>query len=396
MLRRAWAAPLPVIAGVLLGVATSGCATNGIDGKSDPREKAAGGYLSSASAVHSELDMHMSLLLVANGRDCGDNDCDSTYHFEQRVQAIGERLSQASFAKYPELSKRFDKFEFVVADKYDAGAKSSGAGTIVILRGVERLGFDDASLAFIMAREMAHVVAGHYESNMLTSIAISIVVQLVLPVFNLARGAAAVASTSPAASTLAGSAASMAGNQALRANLRPGQLREAEEMGMEILVLSGYDAKEVVDSLQTRVTQFPLEEAWVLELRGSVARIAKMTAGPMPETHVNAKQLMVAKLVEPISVPVALAAPVAAPAADPVVVAATLPTRQIIAAMSETTVFSVIPSYSAPTRNGSGSIISGLPDARVIEKLTPEAKPAQSPSQSALPAHMIKGMPVLY
>ena len=249
MAHRVWASPLPVIAGVLLGVATSGCATNGIDGKSDPREKLAGGYLSSASAVHSELDMHMSLLLVANGRDCGDNDCDSTYHFEQRVQEIGERLSQATFAKYPELSKRFEKFEFVVADKYDAGAKSSGAGTIVILRGVERLGFDDASLAFIMAREMAHVVAGHYESNMLTSIAISIVVQLVMPVFNFARGAAAVASTSPAASTLAGSAASMAGNQALRANLRPGQLREAEEMGMEILVLSGYDAKEVVASL---------------------------------------------------------------------------------------------------------------------------------------------------
>ncbi|MBK7685603.1 MAG: M48 family metalloprotease [Rhodocyclaceae bacterium] len=323
MAHRVWASPLPVIAGVLLGVATSGCATNGIDGKSDPREKLAGGYLSSASAVHSELDMHMSLLLVANGRDCGDNDCDSTYHFEQRVQEIGERLSQATFAKYPELSKRFEKFEFVVADKYDAGAKSSGAGTIVILRGVERLGFDDASLAFIMAREMAHVVAGHYESNMLTSIAISIVVQLVMPVFNFARGAAAVASTSPAASTLAGSAASMAGNQALRANLRPGQLREAEEMGMEILVLSGYDAKEVVASLQTRVTEFPLEEAWVLELRGSVARVAKMTAGPMPETYINAKQSMLAKVIEPTPLPVAFVAPV--PAAAPTVIAATVP-----------------------------------------------------------------------
>ena len=233
MLSRAWAVPLPVIASVLLGVTTTGCATNG---NNEPREKAAGSYLSSASAVHSEFDMRMSLLLSADGRDCGDNDCDSTYHFEQRVHRIGEALSQATFAKYPELSKRFENFEFIVADKYDTGAKSSGAGTIVILRGVERLGFDDPSLAFIMAREMSHVVAGHYESNMLTSIAISIVVQLVMPVFNFARGAAAVASSSPAVSTLAGSAASMAGNSALRANLRPGQLREAEEMGMEILV----------------------------------------------------------------------------------------------------------------------------------------------------------------
>jgi hypothetical protein len=376
---------MPVIVGVLLGAAASGCATNGT---SDPREKASGGYLSSASAVHSEFDMRMSLLLTANGRDCVDNDCDSTYHFEQRVQAIGERLSQATFAKYPELSKRFEKFEFVVADKYDSGAKSSGAGTIVILRGVERLGFDDESLAFIMAREMAHVVAGHYESNMLTSIAISIVVQLVMPVFNVARGAAAVASTSPAASTLVGSAASMAGNQALRANLRPGQLREAEEMGMELLVLSGYDAKAVVESLQTRVTQFPLEEDWVLELRGSVARVAKMTSGPSPE--------IVAKISTPVIVPVIAKIVEPIPVQNAPSVAEALATRQIIAAMGDTTVFSVIPSYTVPARNVSGSKISGFPDKSVTEKLTPESKPSQSPPQSALPLHMIKGMPVLY
>ena len=374
MLRRAWAAPLPVIVGVLLGAAASGCASN------DPREKAAGGYLTSASAVHSEFDMRMSLLFSANGRDCGDNECDSTYHFEQRVQRIGEALSQASFAKYPELSKRFEKFEFIVADKYDSGAKSTGAGTIVILRGVERLGFDDASLAFIMAREMAHVVAGHYESNMLTSIAISLVVQLVMPFFNLARGAAAVASSSPAATTLVGSAASMAGSQAFRANLRPGQLREAEEMGMEILELSGYDAKEVVDSLHARVSEFPLEEAWVLELRGSVARVAKMTVGPSPEIP--------AKLATTLIAEVSLPAPVLP------VIAPTLPTRQIIAAMSDTTVYSVIPSYTASPVSVSASKISGLPTSPSVEKSAPDSKPPQS--QSALPARMIKGMPILY
>ena len=374
MLRRTRAAPLPVIVGVMLGVATSGCATN------EPREKAAGSYLSSASAVHSEFDMRMSLLLTANGRDCGDNECDSTYHFEQRVHRIGEALSQATFAKYPELSKRFEKFEFIVADKYDTGAKSSGAGTIVILRGVERLGFDDASLAFIMAREMAHVVAGHYESNMLTSIAISVFVQLVMPVFNIARGAAAVASSSPAAATVVGSAASMAGNQALRANLRPGQLREAEEMGMEILVLSGYDAKQVVDSLHARVSEFPLEEAWVLELRGSVARVAKMTVGPSPEFPAKAPTTLVAN-----AAVLSPALPVSTPA---------LPTRQIIAAMGDSTIHSVIPNYVPLPVGGAASKISGVPAAPAAEKPTPDKKPAQS--QSALPQSMIKGMPILY
>lgn len=374
MLRRARAAPLPVIVGVFLSVATTGCATN------EPREKAAGGYLASASAVHSELDMRMSLLMSANGRDCGDNECDSTYHFEQRVQRIGEDLSKATFAKFPELSNRFEKFEFIVADKYDSGAKSTGAGTIVILRGVERLGFDDASLAFIMAREMAHVVAGHYESNMLTSIAISLVVQLVMPVLNFARGAAAVASSSPAATTLVGSAASMAGNQALRANLRPGQLREAEEMGMEILVLGGYSAKEVVDSLHARVSEFPLEEAWVLELRGSVARVAKMTVGPSLEIPAKTSATMVADVAIP-SPPLPMVTP-------------TLPTRQIIAAMGDSTVHSVIPNYLPLPVSASASKISGVPAVPAVEKSNPDGKPPQS--QSALPARMIKGMPILY
>ena len=356
MLRRVRLKPVPLILGVLVSAALGGCST------SSPRERAGGGYLSTASAVHSGFDMKVSLMLSADSHDCGDNECDATASFDQRVEAIGQRLALATFEKYPDLSKRFEKFEFVVADKRDLGAKSNGAGTIVVLRGVERLGLDDPSLAFVMAREMAHVVAGHHEDNMLTSIAISVVAQLMLPVLNFARGAAALVSTSSSATTMLTSAASMAGSQAMRANLRPGQLRQAEELGMEIMVLSGYDAKSVVDSLHARVTEFPLEEDWVLELRGSVSRIAKMSAGPSLE------------LLNPTAL-VAGSTSVARPA------------RQLIASINDSNTYVGVSSFVVPA--------ASVNQAANSEPLGSTSAAALHP-YSALPEQMIKGMPILY
>lgn len=367
--------PIPLLAGVLISAVLGGCAT------SNPREKAGGGVLSAASAMHSSFDMNVSLMFTADKRDCGDTECDAAAYFDQRVEAIGQRLAAATFEHYPELSKRFEKFEFVVADKYDSGTKSNGAGSIVVLRGVERLGLDDPSLAFVMAREMAHVVAGHHEDNMLTSIAISIFAQLVMPVFNFARGAAAIASSSPAASTMLTSAASMAGTQAIRANLRPGQLRQAEELGMEILVLSGYDAKAVVDSLHARVADFPLEEDWVLELRGSVSRIAKMATGPQAESFGQPDR--VAFVRDAASGLAVNSLPVAA-----------LP-RQLIASMNDSM------TYVGPSSLASENLISvsslgrGNPRKSSAEPLGTVSNALLHP-QSALPDRMIKGMPILY
>jgi hypothetical protein len=48
-------------------------------------------------------------------------------------------LAEIAFRQHADLYLRFPRFEFVVADKADAGSASSAGGTVVIYRGVRHL-----------------------------------------------------------------------------------------------------------------------------------------------------------------------------------------------------------------------------------------------------------------
>lgn len=247
------------------------------------------------SAVYSEFDMHLQLVTAANAASCRDVDCAADRAFDQRILALGQRLAEVAYRQYPELYLRFPRFEFIVADKADAGAASSAGGTVVIYRGLRRLDLDDAALAFVLAREMSHVIAGHHDENVATSILVAVAAQILLPALNLARGAAAAFSSSAAstaASTAAGSAvtaaamasaASFAGSRVLRASERPQQVREAETMAMKLLAAAGWDGREVSDQLQALRPSLPDEPAWTVELRESAERIASLMQGPAPQ-----------------------------------------------------------------------------------------------------------------
>jgi predicted Zn-dependent protease len=165
---------------------------------------------------------------------------------------------------------------------------------VVIFRGVRQLNLDDAALAFILAREMSHIIAGHHDENVTTSILVAVAAQILLPVLNIARGAAAAfsssATTSVAATTVAtttvtttamASAASFAGSRALRASYRPQQVREAEAMAMKLLVATGWDGREVSDQLEALRPALPDEPNWTVELRESTQRIASLMQGPV-------------------------------------------------------------------------------------------------------------------
>jgi hypothetical protein len=118
--------------------------------------------------------------------------------------ALGKRLADMAFRQHAELYLRFPRFEFVVADKADAGSASSAGGTVVIYRGVRRLNLDDAALAFVLAREMSHVIAGHHDENVTTSILVAVAAQILFPVLNLGSiFSGSAAATSAAASTAA-------------------------------------------------------------------------------------------------------------------------------------------------------------------------------------------------
>jgi Zn-dependent protease with chaperone function len=253
------------------------------------------------SAVYSEFDMQLQLVTATDAPSCSEAECAANRAFDQRILALGRRLADAAFRQHPELHLRFPRFEFVVADKLDPGAASSGGGTVVIYRGVRRLELDDAALAFILAREMSHVIAGHHDENVTSSILVAVAAQILLPVLNIGALFSGSAATSAAATTAAGSAAtttamasaaSFAGSRALRATFRPQQVREAEAMAMKLLATIGWDGREVSDQLEVLPPALPDESGWTAELRESARRLASWMQGPrLPESPGAAGQM---------------------------------------------------------------------------------------------------------
>lgn len=238
------------------------------------RAQMGNGLISGISALHSEVDMQLRLATATPSTSCVAAQCADAGDFERRVARIGDRLSVAAFELYPALRERIPKFDFVVADKADCQSGSTAGGTILLLRGMSQLEWDDHALAFVIGREMAHVIVGHHEDNTATSIVISLVAQLFLPVLNV------FAAGSSATTAMVTSAASMVGARAMQASYRPAQLEEAEGVGLGLLARAGFHSRHVADSLGAMTPNLPLEQAWVLELRGSIQRVAKLLEGP--------------------------------------------------------------------------------------------------------------------
>ena len=248
------------------------------------------GVFQGFSAVYSEFDMHLQLVTAADAPSCREAECVADRAFDQRILALGRRLADVAYRQHVDLYLRFPRFEFVIADKSDAGAASSAGGTVVIYRGVRQLDLDDAALAFVLAREMSHVIAGHHDENVTTSILVAVAAQILLPVLNVAAifsgsaattAAATTAASTAATTTAVASAASFAGSRALRATYRPQQAREAETIAIKLVVAAGWDGREVSDQLHGLRPALPDEPAWTEDLRESAKRIASLMQGPV-------------------------------------------------------------------------------------------------------------------
>lgn len=273
---------------LLLAFFLSACAT----APEDRTPLAAPSSLHGFSAVYSEFDMYLQLVTVADASRCRELECVVDRAFDQRIRILGRRLADVAYRQYPALHLRFPRFEFIVADKVDAGSGSSAGGTVVIYRGVRQLDLDDAALAFVLAREMSHVIGGNHDDNAATSILVAVAAQILFPVLNVAQGV--VAATSSLTSTAMTSAASFAGSRALRASFRPQQLREAETIAMKLLAGAGWDGREVSDQLQAIRPALPGDPDWVEELRGSARRIASAMQGPaVPQSTDDAAPLQI-------------------------------------------------------------------------------------------------------
>jgi hypothetical protein len=225
-------------------------------------------------AIYSDAGLRARLALTAD-KDCSSDECEATAIFRAQVEETGERLSKAAYAAYPDLVQRVPRFEFLVPTKNEVGTLSNAKGNVIIFSALSDLKMNEAMLSFIVAREMGHVIERHHQEDTGLSIAVSIIAQLIFPMANIIRGAAAalpVTSTVTAATT---SAASMIGTRVLQSAYRQDQVDEADAVAFKLLRQTGWDLEEIVHSVnevEPRLAKIG-DSGWISEFNLSKARL---------------------------------------------------------------------------------------------------------------------------
>lgn len=232
----------------------------------------------SVSAVYSEVDMQLSLVTEANTESpCTGAECELDRAFDQRVLRLGTNLAKSAFETYPDLAKRLSRFEFVIAEKAGSGTVSSAAGTVVIFRGIQKLHLGDETLAFLIAREMGHVIGRHHDENTATSLLFSVLASVFMPVSNLLNGSAALtqtASTSSASAAVA-SAASFVGSKITIESYKSDQSREADAVALNLLGKLGWSRTDIAETLVTD-TRVMGDDSWSKGLRASADDVVRL------------------------------------------------------------------------------------------------------------------------
>ena len=263
MRTRIW---LPVLASIVLGACTTPTSQDHLMTVPSP-----------VSNAYSEVDMRLRLMAETDiNSPCVGAECNSNRAFNQQIMQLGEQLAQSAFEMYPDLNKRISRFEFLVAEKSEPGSTSSGSGTVVIFRGVQQLSLNEEALAFLIAREMGHVIGHHHDKNSTTSIVFSALAQVLVPVANIFRGAAALIQTSPVTTSMT-TASSVIGSRAVIENYKSSQLHEADVIAINLLARQGWDRNRIADAL-TAGTQLTGDSNWAKEFRISSMEVNRIEA----------------------------------------------------------------------------------------------------------------------
>jgi hypothetical protein len=106
--------------------------------------------------------------------------------FGQQVRRVGDALQRGAQHLYPDLASRLPKsagsrFDVYVVDGDEPGSVSSADGRIALNAALgARQPYDDW-MAFVIAREMGHVIGRHHEENSSAGIATSVIMSILIP-----------------------------------------------------------------------------------------------------------------------------------------------------------------------------------------------------------------------
>lgn len=181
---------------------------------------------------------------------------DAAMRFAMQVERVAAALQSGAREVYPDLAQRVpglldNRFDVYVVAGDEPGSASSANGRIALNAALGKPAPYDEWLAFVIAREMGHVIARHHEENSAASIATSLILNLLLPGSSLLKSAISAGAAGIAASSK-----------------REVQTPEADAIALELLAASGFQLDDV--ALALRIGSVPGGDAtWSQSFRTS-------------------------------------------------------------------------------------------------------------------------------
>lgn len=241
------------------------------------------GIIDKVGNFYSDTELQMKLASAADALPCLEQLCEENQAFDARVKQFGEALATQVFLTFPDLKRDVPEFTFTVAEKREIALASNKLGLVVVFRGVQPLMLSDHALKFLIAREMAHVIAKHHDKNVTAKLLISALTAVAFPAVAIvvAGQAVAVAEASALNSVMtsaASTATSIVGSEVAVAKLKPRQLLEADEIALALLRDEAIDLISLAAELKL---ENPLS-AWEQDLHKSYHYLSDLA-----EAHAN-------------------------------------------------------------------------------------------------------------
>ena len=197
----------------------------------------------SIASIHSDISFTLLTgprvaAACSDAEDCTNRpDKVAEMLFSAQVRRIAELLQEGAETAFSERTQRIPgsangKFDVFVVDGYAFDATSSASGKIAISSTIGSVLPVDEVVAFIIAREMGHVLAGHHENNAAASIVTSILMNVLIPGSGLVKSAVSMGSSLIAASSN-----------------RDAQAREADRVAIHLLDAAGYDLQDIAANM---------------------------------------------------------------------------------------------------------------------------------------------------
>jgi len=187
-------------------------------------------------------------------------DVATAMRFTWQVQRIAAALQEGAQYLYPDLARHEpglggSRFDVYVTEGDEPRSASSANGRIALNAALGAGQPYDDWLAFIIAREMGHVIARHHEENSAASIATSVIINFIVPGSALLKGAVSAGGAGVAAR-------SKQDEQALEADL----------IAFSLLKAAGFSLRDVSLSLLI-APALPDGDPWSTSFRRSSATL---------------------------------------------------------------------------------------------------------------------------